>query len=341
MIIYNKRKPIDCIDGDCVGVTGDNLAHTQEFYIGGISDNSISYTLHLRFADNSVNSVTPSYVSTDGEGTLIRWVVTKNDIFTHGSFEVQIEGTNSLGLVFQTEIVRLYADESIPIEDKTYENPNSETLKLREQAQKALEDLKAQQQALEQNIEKINTVTLDKKADKSDVYTKAEIQEYLAENYYSAEASDANFEQKFDDDEHNGIVVVRPIDAKPYVQLTPTMLSTINGKYDSSNIENGSGTFIFNASLISSASFNYQRIDTFCMLTIDATFAGDISGGSLISLSGLPFKCRSQVRIPVITNDDVTITLTTRNNATRITIETSDTILKSGTSLKAMVIYKI
>lgn len=167
MIIYQMKKPIECYDTDCVGVTGDNIAYTQYFYIKGVSDDSISYTLHLRFADGSVNSITPDNVVPDGEGTEIRWIVKKNDIFMHGYFELQIEGRNKFGLVFQTEIVRLYADESLPVEDREYANPNSETVKLREEAYSALEEIEKQQAQIEQNVEKIKQTDLDNKADKS------------------------------------------------------------------------------------------------------------------------------------------------------------------------------
>jgi hypothetical protein len=167
MIIYQMKKPIECYDTDCVGVTGDNIAYTQYFYIKDVSDDSISYTLHLRFADGSVNSITPDIVIPDGEGTEIRWIVKKNDIFMHGYFELQIEGRNKLGLVFQTEIVRLYADESLPVEDKEYANPNSETVKLREEAYAALEEMKKQQAQIEDNVKKIEQTDLNNKADKS------------------------------------------------------------------------------------------------------------------------------------------------------------------------------
>ncbi len=140
MIIFNKNKLLSS-ETDCIGVVGDNIAYTQEFYIKGISDDSINYTLHLRFPDGSVNSVIPDITSVDRESTMLRWIVKKNDIFMHGYFEVQIEGVNSTGLVFQTEIVKLYADESIPIEDREFENPNSETLKLREEAYEMVQKL--------------------------------------------------------------------------------------------------------------------------------------------------------------------------------------------------------
>ena len=238
MIIYNMKKPFDCINGDCVGVTGDNLAYTQEFYIKGVSDDSISYSLHLRFSDGSVNSVTPSYAGTDGEGTLIRWVLTQNDISVHGSFELQIEGRNITGLLFQTEIVRLYADESLAIEDKEYENPNSETLKLREEAYQALKKLQKQQNLLDENIDKINKTSLDLKADKSDTYTKSEIDAELAkkineEDVYTAEEADNHFQRiltagdniKIDDNKQGKI----------------TISADLSKKYDAANVESGSG----------------------------------------------------------------------------------------------------
>lgn len=183
MIIYQMKKPIKCYDTDCVGVTGDNIAYTQYFYIKDVSDDSISYTLHLRFADGSVNSITPDIVIPDGEGTEIRWIVKKNDIFMHGYFELQIEGRNKCGLVFQTEIVRLYADESLPVEDKEYANPNSETVKLREEAYAALEEIKKQQEQIEANVKLIEQTDLNNKADKAttlagygitDAYTKTQ-----------------------------------------------------------------------------------------------------------------------------------------------------------------------
>ena len=175
MIIFKGKTPVDCIQSDCVGVTGDNIAYTQEFYIKGISDESITYTIHLRFSDGSVNSVIPDVVVADGEGTAIRWIIKENDIFKHGYFEVQLEGRNKPGLVWQTEIVTLYADESLPVEDKAYENPNSETLKLRQEAYEMLK--------------KLEEYDLDNKADKAttlsgygitDAYTKTEADNSLA-----------------------------------------------------------------------------------------------------------------------------------------------------------------
>lgn len=151
MIIYNKRKP-KAFDGtNCIGVTGENLAETQEFLINGITDITADYRIHLRFADGSVNSIIPDSTTVDRLGTKIVWKVKKNDIFMHGYFELQLEGRGENGSIFQTQIVTLYADESIPIEDREYLNPNSETLRLREEMLKTLTEAKKQQAKIDEN----------------------------------------------------------------------------------------------------------------------------------------------------------------------------------------------
>lgn len=151
MIIYDKRKPKTFDGANCIGITGENLATTQEFLINGMNDITVNYYIHLRFADGSVNSVIPDSVTVNKLGTKIVWKVKKNDIFMHGYFELQLEGRGENGYVFQTQIVTLYADESIPIEDKEYLNPNSETLKLREEVQKNLDETKNQQSKIDEN----------------------------------------------------------------------------------------------------------------------------------------------------------------------------------------------
>ena len=62
MIIFQTKKPVENLSTNCVGVTGDNLANTQEFYIKGIFDSSLVYSIHLRFADGSVNTIIPDTV---------------------------------------------------------------------------------------------------------------------------------------------------------------------------------------------------------------------------------------------------------------------------------------
>ena len=188
MITYEMRKPIDYENTGCVGVVGENNATIQEFYIKGISDNSLTYSLHLRFADGSVNTVTPDSVVVDSVGTKLIWIVKKNDIFCHGYFQLQIEAVNTNGLIFQTEITTLFADESIAIEEDAYENPNSQTLLLREQAYSALAQIQEQNKQIAENVNIIKESNILEKANKADVESslaekadKTEVENSLAE----------------------------------------------------------------------------------------------------------------------------------------------------------------
>lgn len=169
LITYNLRTPVETDTGSSVGVTGENKSFTARFLIKELTDKSLTFSIHLRFADGSVNTVVPDNVNVDDNATLIIWNIKKNDIFAHGFFEMQIEGRRSDGYIFQTEIVRMYADESIPVEDKEYENPNSETLKLREEAYEFLCELKLQQDKLDENMKLLLATDITNKADKAEL----------------------------------------------------------------------------------------------------------------------------------------------------------------------------
>lgn len=193
MIIYDKRKPKTFDGANCVGITGENLAETQEFLIRGMYDITVDYTIHLRFADGSVNSVIPDSTAIDETGTKLVWKVRKNDIFMHGYFELQLEGRGENGYVFQTQIVTLYADESIPIEDKEYLNPNSETLKLREETQKLLDETKLCRTEIDKTQKLIEQSDITKKEDNSNkVSDSSQITDYT-QNYPSIKYLEAYY----------------------------------------------------------------------------------------------------------------------------------------------------
>ena len=339
MVIYQMKKPVESLTSDCVGVTGDNLAHTQEFYIKDVSDDTLSYTLHLRFADGSVNSVTPDSVQNDGEGTGIRWVVKQNDIFMHGYFELQIEGRNEDGFVFQTEIIRLYADESIPVEDKEYENPNSATLQLRDEAYELLSQITEQQNQIEENLALIEQTDLSSKLDDAKgVITTNHIANGAVTSIKIADNAIANSQiisgtislDKLSADAQNTISAkadkteleaYEKSDNKIYTEedITdvdlnyPSVLylneyyykfnetdELLAEKYDSSNIETGSGTLTANdanTDKINSAQFEYQKIGNQVNLHIYVDFKAftPTSSSQSITLSGLPFVCKNSV----------------------------------------------
>lgn len=174
MITYNLRKPVKTNACNSVGVMGENNSFTAKIFIDKLVDSDLSFSIHLRFADGSVNTVVPDEAIVDDKGTTIIWNVKNTDIFVHGFFELQIEGRKSNGYVFQTEIVRMYADESICIEDKKYKNPNSETLKLREEAYELLCELKLQQDRLDENMRQLLATDITTKADNATVVSESE-----------------------------------------------------------------------------------------------------------------------------------------------------------------------
>ena len=193
MIIYDKRKPKTFDGANCVGITGENLAETQEFLIRGMCDITVDYFIHLRFADGSVNSVIPDSTAIDETGTKLVWKVRKNDIFMHGYFELQLEGRGENGYVFQTQIVTLYADESIPIEDKEYLNPNSETLKLREETKNLLDETKLCRTEIDKTKKLIEQSDITKQEDNSNkVSDSSQITDYT-QNYPSIKYLEAYY----------------------------------------------------------------------------------------------------------------------------------------------------
>ncbi len=317
MVIYQKKKPVECLNSNCVGVTGDNLAYTQEFYINGVSDDTLSYSLHLRFADGSVNTVTPDTVQCDGEGTGIRWVVKKDDIFAHGYFELQIEGRNVDGLVFQTEIVSLYADESIPIEDKAYENPNSETLKLRNEVYELLAKTTEQQNQIAENVKIIEASDLSKKLDDADgvvtsmhIAEKAIIATHIANKAVKSEhiASAAITAAKM---ATNSVSSSNIVENQIYnrhiangeiqeVKLSTELQNKINSKLDKSQLESGSGDFTISDAVskyVNSATFEYQKVGSWVDVHVYVDFKEFTPNSASMSmtLSGLPFVCKNSI----------------------------------------------
>lgn len=277
MIIYDKRKPKTFDGANCVGITGENLAETQEFLIRGMCDITVDYFIHLRFADGSVNSVIPDSTAIDETGTKLVWKVRKNDIFMHGYFELQLEGRGENGYVFQTQIVTLYADESIPIEDKEYLNPNSETLKLREETQKLLDETKLCRTEIDKTKKLIEQSDITKKEDNSNkVSFKTDITDssanypsikYLNDYYYNASETYSSEE-------------------------TDKLLAT---KYDSSNIESGTSTltpYSTVADKIKSANCTYKTIGDIVIVSATVKMnAVTIGASSTYLLIDLPYKC--------------------------------------------------
>jgi hypothetical protein len=197
LIIFNKEKYEGTFLEENIGITGENLVNEVEFTVNGFAGKNITAAIHLRFSDGSVNSVAPQSVKVINNSTCLMWKISKNDIFCHGWVEVQLELRDGERLL-QTEIIRLFAGESLPIEDKEYNNPNSETLALRDEVQKLWAKTAEQNEKIEKNKRVIEQSDLSLKEDKKNkAVVKGDVTaqsyasvEYLNNYYYDAEEVD-------------------------------------------------------------------------------------------------------------------------------------------------------
>lgn len=300
MIIYDKRKPKTFDGANCVGTTGENLAETQKFLIRGMCDITVDYFIHLRFADGSVNSVIPDSTAIDETGTKLVWKVRKNDIFMHGYFELQLEGRGENGYVFQTQIVTLYADESIPIEDKEYLNPNSETLKLREETQKLLDETKLCRTEIDKTKKLIEQSDITKKEDNSNkVSDSSQITDYT-QNYPSIKYLTDNYwdsADSYSSDEVDTLLNAKA-DNKSLNERLVRMDMSIGSKYDSANIESGTSKLTPYSTVtnkIKSASCMYKTIGDVVIVSATVKMnAVSLAGNSMCPLIDLPYKCISE-----------------------------------------------
>lgn len=300
MIIYDKRKPKNFDGANCVGITGENLAETQEFLIRGMCDITVDYTIHLRFADGSVNSVIPDSTAIDETGTKLVWKVRKNDIFMHGYFELQLEGRGENGYVFQTQIVTLYADESIPIEDKEYLNPNSETLKLRDETQKLFDETKLCRTEIDKTKKLIEQSDITKKEDNSNkVSDSSQITDYTR-NYPSIKYLTDNYwdsANSYSSDEVD-ILLNAKADSKSLNERLIRMDMSIGSKYDSANIESGTSKLTPYSTVtdkIKSASCMYKTIGDVVIVSATVKMnAVSLGGNNMCPLIDLPYKCISE-----------------------------------------------
>lgn len=300
MIIYDKRKPKTFDGANCVGITGENLAETQEFLIRGMCDITVDYFIHLRFADGSVNSVIPDSTAIDETGTKLVWKVRKNDIFMHGYFELQLEGRGENGYVFQTQIVTLYADESIPIEDKEYLNPNSETLKLREETQKLLDETKLCRTEIDKTKKLIEQSDISKKEDNlNKVSDSSQITDYT-QNYPSIKYLTDNYwdsADSYSSDEVDTLLNAKA-DNKSLNEKLSRMDMNIGSKYDSANIESGTSKLTPYSTVtdkIKSASCTYKTIGDIVIVSATVKMnAVSLGGNNMCPLIDLPYKCISE-----------------------------------------------
>lgn len=352
MIIYDKRKPKTFDGANCVGITGENLAETQEFLIRGMFDITVDYFIHLRFADGSVNSVIPDSTAIDETGTKLVWKVRKNDIFMHGYFELQLEGRGENGYVFQTQIVTLYADESIPIEDKEYLNPNSETLKLREETQKLLDETKLCRTEIDKTKKLIEQSDITKKEDNlNKVSDSSQITDYT-QNYPSIKYLTDNYWDSADSysSDEVDILLNAKADNKSLNERLVRMDMSIGSKYDSANIESGTSKLTPYSTVtnkIKSASCMYKTIGDVVIVSATVKMnAVSLAGNSMCPLIDLPYKCISEDNVFCvgISNLGKLFKFAIPKNNTWLQFSTQDKTaytFADGEQINAICLYKI
>lgn len=356
MIIFNKEKYEGTFLEENIGIIGENLVNEVEFTVNGFAGKNITAAIHLRFSDGSVNSVAPQSVKVINNSTCLMWKISKNDIFCHGWVEVQLELRDGERLL-QTEIIRLFAGESLPVEDKEYNNPNSETLALRDEVQKLWAKTAEQNEKIEKNKRVIEQSDLSLKEDKKNkAVVKRDVTaqsyasvEYLNNYYYDAEEVDRQitdldetvtmkinlkadkadtlsgygitdaYDKTYLNKALNNKLIKMPFDTVPaanspnYV-TSGTLYSSVNtlnqtiaknktaaesaiaAKYDSSNVESGTGSLTPGQAIYdgNEGSFNYVKNGR--VVTVSVNITKLVADKSYIQMAGLPFPAKSESR---------------------------------------------
>ena len=357
MIIFNKEKYEGIAAEDNAGIVGENLVSKVEFTVNDFVGKNTIAAIHLRFKDGSVNTVVPQTVKTVNNSTYIMWKIGKNDIFCHGWVEVQLE-LREEETTLQTDIVRLFAGESIPIEDKGFTNPNSETLALRDEAKKCWDKIAEQNKQIENNIKVIADSDITLKEEKANKVTlKADVTEesypsvaYLENYYYDYDDVDdkiQNLKSSIDTklnlkadkaDTLAGYGITNaydktyldkalrdklnkmpfdtvPNENSPNYITSGTLYSSVNtlnqtiaknktatesaiaAKYDSSNIESGSGELSPALTIYEGSAGKFVYVKNGKVVTVSVNITSMLADKHYFQMSGLPYAAKNESKL--------------------------------------------
>lgn len=357
MIIFNKEKYEGIAAEDNAGIVGENLVSKVEFTVNDFVGKNTIAAIHLRFKDGSVNTVVPQTVKTVNNSTYIMWKIGKNDIFCHGWVEVQLE-LREEETTLQTDIVRLFAGESIPIEDKGFTNPNSETLALRDEAKKCWDKIAEQNKQIENNIKVIADSDITLKEEKANKVTlKADVTEesypsvaYLENYYYDyddvddeiqnlkssidtklnlkadkadtlagygiTDAYDKTYLDKALRDKLNKMPFdTVPKENSPNYITSGTLYSSVNtlnqtiaknktaaesaiaAKYDSSNIESGSGELSPALTIYEGSAGKFVYVKNGKVVTVSVNITSMLADKHYFQMSGLPYAAKNESKL--------------------------------------------
>lgn len=357
MIIFNKEKYEGIAAEDNAGIVGENLVSKVEFTVNDFVGKNTIAAIHLRFKDGSVNTVVPQTVKTVNNSTYIMWKIGENDIFCHGWVEVQLE-LREEETTLQTDIVRLFAGESIPIEDKGFTNPNSETLALRDEAKKCWDKIAEQNKQIENNIKVIADSDITLKEEKANKVTlKADVTEesypsvaYLENYYYDyddvddkiqnlkssidtklnlkadkadtlagygiTDAYDKTYLDKALRDKLNKMPFdTVPKENSPNYITSGTLYSSVNtlnqtiaknktaaesaiaAKYDSSNIESGSGELSPALTIYEGSAGKFVYVKNGKVVTVSVNITSMLADKHYFQMLGLPYAAKNESKL--------------------------------------------
>lgn len=357
MIIFNKEKYEGIAAEDNAGIVGENLVSKVEFTVNDFVGKNTIAAIHLRFKDGSVNTVVPQTVKTVNNSTYIMWKIGKNDIFCHGWVEVQLE-LREEETTLQTDIVRLFAGESIPIEDKGFTNPNSETLALRDETKKCWDKIAEQNKQIENNIKVIADSDITLKEEKANKVTlKADVTEesypsvaYLENYYYDyddvddkiqnlkssidtklnlkadkadtlagygiTDAYDKTYLDKALRDKLNKMPFdTVPKENSPNYITSGTLYNSVNSlrqtvvqnkadiekslanKYDSSNIESGSGELSPALTIYEGSAGKFVYVKNGKVVTVSVNITSMLADKHYFQMSGLPYAAKNESKL--------------------------------------------
>ncbi|WP_449077156.1 hypothetical protein [Ruminococcus sp.] len=357
MIIFNKEKYEGIAAEDNAGIVGENLVSKVEFTVNDFVGKNTIAAIHLRFKDGSVNTVVPQTVKTVNNSTYIMWKIGKNDIFCHGWVEVQLE-LREEETTLQTDIVRLFAGESIPIEDKGFTNPNSETLALRDEAKKCWDKIAEQNKQIENNIKVIADSDITLKEEKANKVTlKADVTEesypsvaYLENYYYDYDDVDdeiQNLKSSVDTklnlkadkadtladygitDAYDKTYINRSLNNKlnkmpfdtvpaansPNYVTSGTLYNSVNSlrqtvvqnkadiekslanKYDSSNIESGTGELSPALTIYEGSAGKFVYVKNGKVVTVSVNITSMLADKHYFQMSGLPYAAKNESKL--------------------------------------------
>ena len=106
-------------------------------------------------------------------------------------------------------------------------------------------------------------------------------------------------------------------------KIDSAVITTINNKYDSSNVESGTGTFSLNDSdieIINTPTFEYQRIGNIITISINSSSKMIVNTPSTVTFNNLPYVCKTFTSGKFVTNSNEECSYRVGTNSNTLTL---------------------